>query len=40
MIQVGQIRIDDDEVEYSNSQMKLKINNGDFQRGKMFLSSR
>lgn len=39
MIEIGQINIGDQEVEYANNQMKLKINNGEFKRGSIMITS-
>lgn len=40
MIEIGEVNLGDNEVEYSNSAMKLKINNGDFKRGGIMITSR
>lgn len=40
MIEIGQVNIDENDIEYSNNSMKLKINNGEFQRGGISLTNR
>lgn len=40
MIAVGQINVPQDEVEYSNKDMKLRINNSGYERGELIITKR
>lgn len=40
MIEIGRVNIDENDVEYTNNQMKLKINGGDFNRGSIHLTNK
>lgn len=39
MIEIGQISINENDVEYANNQITLKVNNGEFQKGSIALTN-
>lgn len=39
MIEIGQISINESNVEYTNDQITLKVNNGEFQKGSITLTN-
>lgn len=39
MIEIGQVNLGENDVEYENSTMKLRINNGEFARGQILITN-
>lgn len=40
MISIGEISVQPDEIEFSNNNIKLKINNGEFERGELIFTKK